>query len=299
MFNSRVTPILSKLFFVDKALSEEEAHQIKITDAESDTLDPNDPSWGIPAAVGLWLLSIFAIMIVPAVFLLPYVATRTGGTISNDELIQIATKDPTGIFLQILGIVPAHLITLAAAWIVITRMRKDSFTEALGWKSGSVRWWHYIAIVLGFFMMIVVVGQYFPMVEDELSRIASSSQAALIAIAVMAVVTAPITEEIIYRGALYSAFQRRIGPFFSIIVVTLLFTSVHIKQYAENPAKVILIAALSLVLTLLRASSGNLLPAIILHTLFNSISAIQMLLEPYAGTLDKPETAAAFLHLFR
>jgi membrane protease YdiL (CAAX protease family) len=278
---------------VDKALSEEE------TPLFDETPDPNDPSWGIPAAVGLWLLSVFLIMLVPALFLLPYVASRTGGQMSSDDLMQIATKDPTGIFLQILGLIPAHLITLAAAWFVVTRLRKDDFTEALGWKSGGVRWWHYVLIVVGFFAIIVVVGQYVPTVEDELTRIAMSSQAATIAIAVMAVVTAPITEEVIYRGALYSAFQRRIGPFLSILVVTLLFTSVHIPQYAENPAKIILIALLSLVLTLLRASSGNLLPAIILHTLFNSISAIQMLLEPYAGTLDKPETAAAFLHLFR
>lgn len=283
---------------MDKALSEEETQQLETAAAKPETLDPNDPSWGIPAAVGLWLLSVFAIMIVPAVFLLPYIASQPGGA-SNENLIQYATKDPTGIFLQILGLIPAHLITLAAAWIVVTRLRKDSFTEALGWKSGGVRWWHYIAIVFGFFVIIAAVGQYIPMVEDELTRIASSSQAALIAIAVMAVVTAPITEEVIYRGALYSAFQRRIGPFFSIIVVTLLFTSVHIPQYSKNPSKVILIAALSLVLTLLRASSGNLLPAIILHTLFNSISAIQMLLEPYSKTLDQPETAAVFLNLFR
>src|SRR5690606_3721472 len=172
-------------------------------------------------------------MIVPAVFLLPYVATRSG-SMSNEDLLRIATKDPTGIFLQILGLIPAHLITLAAAWFVITRLRQDSFTEALGWKSGGVRWWHYVLIVVGFFALIVAVGQYIPMVEDELTRIAMSSQAAMIAIAVMAVVTAPITEEVIYRGALYSAFQRRVGPFLSIIVVTLLFTSVHIPQYAEN-----------------------------------------------------------------
>ncbi len=285
---------------MDKALSEDEAFQIEPADAKPETLDPNDPSWGIPAAVGLWLLSVFFILLLPTVFLLPYIASHSGGgSISAEALEQIATKDPTGIFLQILGLIPAHILTVAAAWLVITRMRKDSFTEALGWKSGGVRWWHYIAIVFGFFIIIAVVGQYIPMVEDELSRIASSSQAAMIAIAVMAVVTAPITEEVIYRGALYSAFQRRVGPFLSIIIVTLLFTSVHIPQYAENPSKIILIASLSLVLTLLRASSGNLLPAIILHTLFNSISAIQMLLTPYAKTLDKPETAAAFLHLFR
>ncbi len=145
---------------------------------------------------------------------------------------------------------------------------------------------------------MAIVGQYIPVVEDELTRIAMSSRASLYTIAIMAVFTAPLVEEVIYRGLMYSAFQRKLGTFFSVILVTVLFTSVHIPQYWENPSKIILIACLSLVLTLMRASSGNLLPAIILHTMFNSISAIQMILQPYLNTLEKSDAPAAIIHHF-
>lgn len=265
-------------------------------DTTNNELLPNDPSWGIPTAIGMWLFSFALIAIVPAFFLIPYLASRPGGIPSGDALIEAATKDPTGILLQIIAVIPAHILTLAAAWLVITRVKRDSFTKALGWRSGGFRWWHYILITVGFFALMSIVGQYIPVVEDDLQRIIMSSRAALYTVAIMAVFTAPIVEEVIYRGLLYSAFQRKLGTVFSVVLVTVLFTSVHVPQYLENPSKIALIACLSLVLTLMRAASGNLLPAIILHTMFNSISAIQMVLEPYLNTIEKSDAPAAFFH---
>jgi membrane protease YdiL (CAAX protease family) len=47
----------------------------------------------------------------------------------------------------------------------------------------------------------------------------------------MATFTAPIVEEVIYRGILYSAFQRARGSGVAIAAVTLLFALVHVPQY--------------------------------------------------------------------
>ncbi len=288
---------------MDNAITNDAA-EIEPINARNDRaekeISPNDPSWGIAAAIGMWLFSILLIIIIPGLFIFPYLATRPGGTPNGDDLVSLLTKDPTAIFLQVIAVIPAHILTLVLAWFLITRARRDSFTEALGWRSGGFRWWHYVAITVGFFVLMAFVGQYIPVVEDDLTRIAMSSRAALYSIAIMAVFTAPIVEEVIYRGLLYSAFQRKVGAFFSVILVTALFTSVHVPQYWENPSKIALIACLSLVLTLMRAASGNLLPAIILHTMFNSISAIQMVLEPYLKTLETTDAPAAFIqHLLK
>jgi membrane protease YdiL (CAAX protease family) len=285
---------------VDNAITNDAVVIEPASDRSESDLSPNDPSWGIPAAIAMWLFSIALIIIVPAFFIFPYLITLPGGTPKGEDMLSVLTKDPTAIFLQVIAVIPAHILTFAAAWFLITRAKRDSFTKALGWRSGGFRWWHYIAITVGFFILMTFVGQYIPVVEDDLTRIAMSSRAALYSIAIMAVFTAPIVEEVIYRGLLYSAFQRKVGAFFSVILVTALFTSVHIPQYWENPSKIALIAGLSLVLTLMRAASGNLLPAIILHTMFNSISALQMVLEPYLKTLEKTDAPAAFIqHLLK
>jgi len=284
---------------VDNAITNDAVIEPAYKRSSENELSPDDPSWGIPAAIGMWLFSIALIVIVPAFFLVPYLAARPEGMPKGDELVTLLTKDPTGIFLQIIAVIPAHIITIAAAWFVITRAGRDSFTKALGWRSGGFKWWHYISITVAFFLLMAVVGQYIPVVEDDLQRIIMSSRAALYTVALMAVFTAPIVEEVIYRGLLYSAFQRKVGTVISVLLVTILFTSVHVPQYWENPSKIALIAFLSLVLTLMRTASGNLLPAIILHTMFNSISAIQMILEPYLKTLEKTDTAALIHHFLK
>jgi hypothetical protein len=114
----------------------------------------------------------------------------------------------------------------------------------------------------------------------------------------MATFTAPLIEEVIYRGVLYSAFQRTVGVAPAVLFVTLIFALVHVPQYYESPATLALLLILSLVLTLMRAYSGNLLPCIILHTIVNGFQSAGLIAEPYlkqaAGITD---SAATFLGL--
>lgn len=270
------------------AASEEESEPPRTSEPE-----PNNPPWKAWMAIAVWAASVGFIVVTPLVFLMPYLAS-TGRTFTdNSEMTAFLMSDKTAIILQIAAIFPAHLLTFALAWLVVTQMRQYPFRETLGWKTAGVRWWHYALILIGFFILSMVVGSYFPEQEDDLLRIARSSTTAAVLIAIMAVFTAPIVEEVVYRGLLYSAFQRTIGKIGAIILVTLLFTAVHVPQYYENPSKIVMLALLSLIITLLRAYSGNLLPAIILHTVFNAISAITLLLDRYIGTPLPAETPAA------
>ena len=90
-----------------------------------------------------------------------------------------------------------------------------------------------------------------------------------------------MVEEVVYRGVLYSAIQRSIGVKGAIAIVTALFALVHVPQYWGSPGTIILICLLSLVLTLVRVSTGNLLPCIILHTIFNGIQSLFLVLQPF------------------
>ncbi|MEO6587861.1 MAG: CPBP family intramembrane glutamic endopeptidase, partial [Pyrinomonadaceae bacterium] len=122
---------------------------------------------------------------------------------------------------------------------------------------------------------------YFGEQDNELLRILRSSRTAVILIAIMATFTAPIVEELIYRGILYSAFQRTFGVKLAVILVTLAFALVHVPQYWGDFVSISMICLLSLILTLVRVKTDNLLPCIVLHFVFNGIQSLVLILEPY------------------
>ena len=260
---------------------------------------PDNPPWGILPGIGIWIASVLLIMLIPALFLLPYLATQRGAFLGNEELIEFAKTDPTSVFLQIAAILPAHLLTLLLAWLVVTRGRKYGFREMLGWKSGGFKWWHY-AVVLGlFFVLAGITSWYAPQQENDLTRMLKSSRYALYVIAFIATFTAPLVEEVVYRGLLYSAFQRTLGIPAAFFLATFLFALVHVPQYWPSYSTIFLLTVLSLTLTGIRLLSKNLLPCVILHTLFNGIqSAILIIYPEGAPKTDITEQVSALLRIF-
>lgn len=261
-------------------------------------ISPNNPPWTSPVAFGVWLLSVALIVFIPMLFLLPYVFSVSGPNVDQQTIAQIATSDPTSVLIQVAAILPVHLITLAVAWFVVTRIRTFRFTETLGWRSGGMRWWHHLAVLAAFVALMLVVGSYFPEQENDLLRILKSSKLALYTVAFLAVFTAPLVEEVIYRGVLFSAFQRSLGQVGAVALVTFLFALVHVPQYYPSYSTIFLLTILSLILTLVRLRTGNLLPCIILHTLFNGLQSLGLILEPYLPSPNSTaEQAAALIRL--
>lgn len=258
---------------------------------------PDNPSWTSLEAIAVWIVSVLLIVMVPAMLLLPYLATLDPPVTETADIVEFAKSDPTSIVLQMLGILPAHLLTLVLAWLVVTRVKRYSFLKLLGWQSGGFRWWHYLIILGGFFMIAAVVGHYFPEQENELIRILSSSRTAVYIVAFVATVTAPLVEEVVYRGVLYSAFQRSVGTAAAFCLVTLLFALVHVPQYMPSYSTIFLLTLLSVTLTLVRVQTGNLLPCVILHTLFNGLQSMLLILEPYIRSEHVPDPATAVLRL--
>jgi uncharacterized protein len=259
---------------------------------------PNDPPWNSFAALGAWFVSVLFILVIPSLFLLPYLATVQPPITETSKLIEFASTDPTSILLQIVAILPAHALTIVIAWLLVTRVRKYSFAETLGWNSGGMKWWHYIALLGGFFVVAALVGLVAPEQENDLLRILRSSRTAVYIVAFVATFTAPFVEEVVYRGILYSAFQRAMGVPAAIGLVTVLFAVVHVPQYWPSYSTMLLLTLLSLMLTGLRAWSGNLLPCVVLHTLFNGIQSLFLIIEPWMKA-ENTEKAASVVDLLR
>src|SRR5438876_8132712 len=92
---------------------------------------PDNPPFRSLEGIVLWIASVLFILIVPAFFLLPYLASLAPPITDPEQIVEFAKSDPTSIFLQIVGIIPAHILTLALAWLIVTRGRRYSFRQTL------------------------------------------------------------------------------------------------------------------------------------------------------------------------
>lgn len=261
---------------------------------------PNNPPWNGWIALGVWILSILFIFIFPVIFVTPYAVAQNINLADRTALAEFITTDKTAILLQLLSIFPAHILTLVLGWAVVTNLKKYSFRQTLGWDWGRFKLWHAFAITAAFFALGIAFTQIFPQQENEMDKLLKSSQAAVYLVALFATFTAPLVEEVVYRGILYSALQRRFGIVLAVIFVTLLFAAIHIPQYSSGSSPdygtITLLLMLSLILTLIRVKTDNLLPCIILHTVFNGIQSVFLVIQqfvdlPVEKTPDLPPTA--------
>lgn len=239
---------------------------------------PDNPPWGLLGAIGFWIVSVGLIIIVPALFVLPYASMRQVETVSLEVFLQ---NDKTAIILNVLAIIPAHILTIALSWYLIASGRKNGYFEILGWDLGPFKLWHGILIIVGFFVIAGVVGNYFPEQDNQLMKILRSSREVTILVALIATFSAPLVEEVVYRGVLYPAAKKSVGSPFAVVLVTLLFTLVHVPQYMPSYTTIFLLLLLSLVLTLVRAWTGRLLPCVLLHFVFNGLQSAALVAQPY------------------
>lgn len=95
------------------------------------------------------------------------------------------------------------------------------------------------------------------------------------AVMVMAVVVAPLAEETIFRGYLYPAGKRYLGPFLSLVAGGLIFAALH-GHSASVPA----LFALAVCLGLAYEKTGTLLVPMAMHAVFNAVSVAAILFLP-------------------
>lgn len=254
---------------------------------------PDNPPWNGWVALGVFFASIVFILISASVFLTPYLKSTT--QVGSTDLERFIVSDPTAVFLQLVSVVPAHFLTLALCWFVATKGGTYPVKQVLGWQMNGFRVWHAIGITATFYALFIVAVVLLGKVEHSFDQMLASSKWIVIPVVILAVLTAPIVEETVYRGIMYSAWQRVFGKYPAAAAVTILFTLVHGAQYSQSSkpdvATLSVLFLLSLTLTIVRIKTGNLLPAIVLHTVFNLFQSIIMLISTFIVDVDPTNPA--------
>jgi membrane protease YdiL (CAAX protease family) len=100
----------------------------------------------------------------------------------------------------------------------------------------------------------------------------------LAAIAVSAVVVAPFSEEVIFRGAFYPVLSRSLGRGLSAVLTAVMFALVH-DTLTDAPS----LAVLALCFALAYEATGSLLVPIFMHATFNGTGLLMMWLSAKYG----------------
>jgi membrane protease YdiL (CAAX protease family) len=252
--------------------------------------DPDSPPWGVGAGVSVWIFSVAAIFVfqLAAVFVWMIVERVRGGAApaATQEDLAAFLANPSVILASVLAIIFAHLLTLAVCWSVVTGFGRRPFLASLGWHWAGISWLNRILLVAGVIMgMSLVLSLLSRVLPDTqvspFEQMLKSSREVRVVIAALAVITAPLVEEAVYRGVLYSGLRKRLGVGAAVAIVSLLFPLVHVPQYTGAWAGVIGLTLLSFVLTLIRASTRSLLPCVVIHMAFNALGSLEILRAPW------------------
>jgi membrane protease YdiL (CAAX protease family) len=250
-------------------------------------LDPDRPRWGPLTGIGVWLFSVAAIIVVPVgAVILWYILDKQRGIDVPDPTDKDAlvawVMSPKLLLVQVYSTMAAHLITLAFCWAVVTRLRAQPFLKSLGWNWGGRSALYWVLASIGIIIAIIAADQFFikvlPQSETSFDKLLQSSQQVRIAVAVLATLSAPFIEEIIYRGILYAGLRKRMGLVSTTITVTILFAGVHVLQYWGAWASIAGLTLLSLILTVVRARTRSILPCVVIHFVNNFFFSILIVL---------------------
>lgn len=247
-----------------------------------------EPKWAVwlnlLKAFGVWVASIILLLGVQIAFALPYFIYRWVTT--GPPPVESLTSDKILAFLSIISVLPAHLLTLGLIWLVVTQGRKIPF-----WPNIDFQWPKNVHPAVGVAVCTLIATFLFALGatatyfwggnKTQLDALVESSIPARLATAFIAVATAPLIEELIYRGVLFSALQRAVGTVITVGAISLLFAGVHVFQYIDNVAVIAVITLLSFTLTIVRALTGSVLAAFVIHLVFNGIQAVLIALSPF------------------
>lgn len=250
---------------------------------------PGQLDWWLPwlevvKAVVVWVVSVLLLLFVPVIIALPYMIYKvvTAGAPSAEAI----ASDKTLLFLSVLGVFPTHLLTLFVTWMIVSETGKLPFWKIIGFDwpekpDKKVAALLSVALALALLGLAWLATTLYGGEKTQLDLLIESSLPARFATAFVALATAPLVEEVIYRGVLYPAIEKAAGVVVAIAVVSLLFAGVHVFQYYNNVAVIIVITVLSITLTVSRAVTGKVLPAFIIHLVFNGVQSVFLALAPF------------------
>lgn len=223
--------------------------------------------WGIPDAVFVWVAGLIGSVLAAIVAF-----GVTGGDAGTDD---------TAVFA---ALVVGQYAAMFLALVVISRAKgRGTLAADFGLRIDLARDWWLIAAGAGLqiganvlMAPILWLADRDDAAQDVVQRLEDAGGLELAVTAVAAALLAPVLEEILFRGLLLRALQRRMAPPAAIAVSALVFAAVHLV----DPGAFLVIpglVAVGIVAGMLAVRTGSLSQPILLHLGFNAIVVVLIL----------------------
>lgn len=223
------------------------------------------------------LLAMVVLVIMSAPNVVFYLLDRA---VSGRMPVQAEPAGGSLVFGLIVALVLQLIIFVAAMVPLLIRRRLDGRLFGPSQPTGS--WlalgFGLVAGIIALFaaygvniVLALVAGTDEP-VEQQLLQDALGGGLTLVLAGVIAVIVAPIVEEIVFRGVLFRALADRIGLWVGAVVSSAVFALIHIEVVTSQPIALGGLFAVGLALALAFHYTGNLLVPIVGHAVFNGAS---------------------------
>jgi CAAX protease family protein len=220
-----------------------------------------NPPWTFADVLRLVVLA-FVLIIVFSMLAISIAIGRVG-TAAASEL----GRDPR-------VVVPAQL----AAYVVIiglmafmVRSHGAAFWRAIRWNWPAARWIGYMAAGAVLALVVQGVSALLPIPKslpiEHYFRDASGAWL----MAAFGVSLAPLMEELFFRGFLYPVVARRTGVTVAVVITGMAFAAIHAPQLGLAWAPLLLLLAVGLVLTAVRAQTFSVAASFLMHVGYNGM----------------------------
>lgn len=127
-----------------------------------------------------------------------------------------------------------------------------------------------LAIFLAFSLTLLPSG------ESHMTRLLQSS-AGIMAVLTLAVL-APLTEELLLRGVVYTSIERTLGPISAVVISSAIFSLLHLGQHLGHLWPWLVVTCVGVALSLVRYWSGSCLASAVSHMTYNLFIAAPALI---------------------
>ncbi|HEY9131772.1 MAG TPA: type II CAAX endopeptidase family protein [Dyella sp.] len=182
-------------------------------------------------------------------------------------------------------LVAVALCGAAATMLWLVRLRWPTLwplaqPPGFGWSAPSSGVFYVYAIAAG--VVLPVLGGYLthflaqghPVPQDIKLLSARAPQAYKALLAMLAIIVAPLVEEVLFRGVLLSAWLRRLPVAWAVAATATLFALVHLPDLKYLWYGLPNLAMLGAAFAWLRLRSGSLWPAVVAHGMNNLVSLL-------------------------
>jgi membrane protease YdiL (CAAX protease family) len=177
-------------------------------------------------------------------------------------------------------------------WLVIfalLRFRYGPLREWLGLvRRRPLRYyaWETLKLLITVSALTLLLNQFWLLLERqwpgsplplEENPYAHYDRPELLMLSAFAVLTAPLLEEVIFRGLVQTTFQKTVSPIRAVVLTCLVFLLFH-GSYFDNPRALSHVLVLGLCLGLWRARTQSLWPGIAVHLCNNILASLILLM---------------------